>query len=39
MDARLAFYLKIDPTKLSDEEWALKVAQLEFVITKDKPVK
>jgi hypothetical protein len=32
INARLAFYFKINPSELSDEEWALKFAQLQFVL-------
>ncbi|WP_262601914.1 hypothetical protein [Kaistella daneshvariae] len=37
MDTMLEYYLGIDPEKLTDEEWAEKIAQLDDIRQKEKP--
>lgn len=35
MNARLAFYFNVDASKLSDEDFALKWAQLDFAMAEE----
>jgi len=35
IDAQLAYYFKINPDDLSDEEYALKFAQMRWVLEQD----
>jgi hypothetical protein len=31
MDTLLSYYLHIDPSTLTDEEWAIKIKALEYI--------
>jgi hypothetical protein len=35
MNARLAYYFKIDASELTDEEYAIKWAQIDFVLSEE----
>lgn len=35
IDAMLAYYFKINPDDLSDEEYAMKFAQMKYVLKKE----
>jgi hypothetical protein len=39
MDARLAFYFKESPEEWDDEKWALRWAQLQYVLKNDYAIK
>lgn len=35
MDAMLAYYFKVNPDELSDEEYGMKFAQMKWVLKKE----
>jgi len=35
IDAMLAYYFKVNPEELSDEDYALKFVQMKFVLKKE----
>jgi hypothetical protein len=35
IDAMLAYYFKVDPDTLPDEEYAIKFAQMKWVLRKE----